>query len=582
MYRSKSEAAGRLILIFSLPPPHQQQKTPILKTWEILFYLLIVLSQPGSHVIAYTEEAAGNRYSFMTEDAREAVAVGKHYDYIVVGGGTAGCAIAATLSENFSVLVIERGGSPYGVSSIENAKGVFSSLSNTDKHTSAAQEFVSEDGVSGVRGRVLGGSSALNFGFYSRASLPYIVSMGWNVSQVMEAYEWVEKNVVTTTGGAARLKKWQAAIMKGLLEVGMLPYNGYTLDHIPGTKMSGSTFDHHNKRHSAADLLSNANPRNIVLLLRATAKRITFHPKEEERDFLSKPRVRGVELTDRNGDSYEALLKPNVPLCRLKGGCSEVILSAGALGSPQLLLLSGIGPAEHLKEMGIPLIVDLPGVGKGMVDNPRNNVTIISRRPIHFSMPQVVGIAGNGEAYIESFSATMKKYSNSTHGMVKVYMGVIAEKVAAPLSSGELYLKTTDPRDNPSVNFNYFSNPLDLAVCTRALRTIGILRQTKSLRPFIYAEEDEDQPLPDNLMDDIAMGEFCKKTVKTMWHYHGGCRFELVINPKYQVIGIEDDNLRVVDASTHALSPGTNPQATTMMLGRYVGVDILRERMVEI
>lgn len=282
---------------------------------------------------------------------------------------------------------------------------------------------------------------------------------------------------------------------------------------------------------------------------------------------------------DRNGDWYEALLKPNGPLCRLNGRCSEVILSAGALGSPQLLLLSGIGPADHLKEMGIPVIVDLPGVGKGMVDNPRNNITIISRRPIRFSMPQVVGIAGNGEAYIESFSTTMKKYSNSTNGMEKVYIAVIAEKVAAPLSSGELYLKTTDPRDNPSVTFNYFSNPLDLAVCTRAMRTIGMLRQTKALRPFIYAVAD--QQLPDNLMDDIAMGEFCKNTMKTIWHFHGGCRFELVINPKYQVIGIEDDTLRVVDASTHAFSPGTNPQATTMMLGRYVGVDILRERMGE-
>lgn len=544
----------------------------------VLLYLLIVVSQLGSDVIAHAE-AEGKRYPFMTEDAREAV--GKHYDYIVVGGGTAGCAIAATLSANFSVLVIERGGSPYGVWNIENARGVFSSLSNSDKHRSPAQEFVSEDGVPGVRGRVLGGSSALNFGFYSRASLPYIVSMGWNVSQVMDAYEWVEKSVVTSTA-SHKLRKWQAAFMKGLLEVGMLPYNGYTLNHVPGTKMSGSTFDHNNKRHSAADLLNYANPHSIVVLLRATTKRITFHPKEEYRDLLSKPGVRGVELMDRNGDSFEALLKRNGPLCRLNGGCSEVILSAGALGSPQVLLLSGIGPAEHLKNMRIPVILDLPGVGKGMVDNPRNNITIISRRPIHFSMPQVVGTAGNDEAYIESFSMVTKKYSNSTHGMVKVYMGLIAEKVAAPLSSGQLYLKTDDPRDNPSVSFNYFSNPLDLAVCTRAMRTIGILRQSKSLRSFVYAEDDNDQSLPNNLMDDIAMGEFCKKTMETIWHYHGGCRFDLVINRKYQLIGIEDDTLRVVDASTHALSPGTNPQATTMMLGRYVGVEILRERMGEI
>lgn len=607
LYRSKSEMTFRCLslidLVFSLAGNKQQKKKKKTSyivnniSWELLLYLLIVVSELAGEA----EAAAGRRYSFVTEDAREAVALGKHYDYIVVGGGTAGCAIAATLSAKFSVLVIERGGSPYGVWSIENARGVFSTLSNSDKHTSPAQEFVSEDGVPGVRGRVLGGTSALNFGFYSRASLPYILSMGWNVSQVMEAYEWVEKSVVTSTGSST-LKKWQSAVMKGLLEVGMVPYNGYTLDHIPGTKMGGSTFDNNSKRHTAADLLNNANPSNIVVLLRATAKRITFHPKEEYSDFSSElPRVRGVELMDRNGESYEALLKRNGPLCRLNvnGGCSEVILSAGALGSPQILLLSGIGPAEHLKNMNIPVIVDLPGVGKGMVDNPRNNITIISRRPIHFSMPQVVGIPGNGEAYIESFSRVMKKKhssssssskNSSSHAaaaMVKVHIGLIAEKVAAPLSSGELYLKTNDPRDNPSVRFNYFSNPLDLAVCTRAMRTIGLLRQSNALRSFVYAEDqdqddDNDESLPNNLMDDIAMGEFCKKTMKTIWHYHGGCRFELVINRNYQVMGIHDDNLRVVDASTHALSPGTNPQATTMMLGRYVGVQILRERMGEL
>lgn len=558
-----------------------KQRQQVQKRYIVVLYLLIIVVSQLIAAAAAAAEAA--RYSFVTEDAREALAVGKHYDYIVVGGGTAGCAIAATLSANYSVLVIERGGSPYGVRSIENERGVFTSLSNTDKHTSPAQDFVSEDGVTGVRGRVLGGTSALNFGFYSRANLPYILSMGWNVTQVMEAYEWVEKRVVTSTT-SSKLKKWQSAIMRGLLEVGMVPYNGYTLDHIPGTKMSGSTFDNNSKRHTAADLLNDANPRNIVVLLRATAKRITFHPKEEEeypRDFSSKPRVRGVELMDRNGESYEALLKRNGPLsCRVNaGGCSEVILSAGAFGSPQLLLLSGIGPAEHLKNMSIPVIIDLPGVGKGMVDPPRNNITIISRRPIHFSMPQVAGIAANGEAYIESFSRVIK-YSNSSK---KVYMGLIAEKVAAPLSSGELYLKTNDPRDNPSVRFNYFSNPLDLAVCTRAMRTIGLLRQSNSLRSFVQAEDDNvdeaAESLPNNLMDDIAMGDFCKKTMKTIWHYHGGCRFGLVINTNYQVFGIQDDTLRVVDASTHALSPGTNPQATTMMLGRYVGIEILRERM---
>eukprot|EP01018_Ginkgo_biloba_P003271 Gb_41784 [translate_table: standard] len=549
------------------------------RKWLIMLLQLLSIISHFSAVLA----AAGTPYPFVTEDARRAAA--KQYDYIVVGGGTAGCAVAATLSESFSVLVVERGGSPYGVSSIENAQGLFNTLSQTNKRTSAAQTFVSEDGVPSVRGRVLGGNSALNFGFYSRASLPYIVSMGWNGSLVKEAYEWVERAVVTKP----KLKTWQDAVMKSLMEVGMLPYRGYTLDHFPGTKRSGSTFDNNNKRHTAADLLRYANPENIVVLLRATTKRVTFHRKENCRHFSSKPRVRGVEFMDRNGNSYEALLKPNPPLCRLKGACSEVILSAGALGSPQLLLLSGIGTAEHLKNMSIPLVLDLPTVGKGMVDNPRNNISLLSSRPIEFSMPEVVGVAGNDEAYIETFSVVQPIGSNSNSQTA--YLAYIAEKVAYPLSSGELWLRTTDPRDNPSVRFNYFLNPLDLGVCIRAMRTIGMLAQSKSLQPFLYANEKAipghmhdamqfmGDSLPENLFDDIAMGNFCRKTVKTIWHYHGGCRIDFVINRNYQVFGIEDDNLRVVDASTFSASPGTNPQATTMMLGRYVGVQILRERM---
>ncbi|GLJ44285.1 hypothetical protein SUGI_0926730 [Cryptomeria japonica] len=502
--------------------------------------------------------ARGPLASLLTWNAREAAS--RQYDYIVVGGGTAGCAIATTLSAQFSVLMVERGDSPYGVTSIEKARGVFTTLANTDKYNSPAQVFVSEDGVENVRGRVLGGSSALNFGFYSRASLAYMVSMGWNLTLVQEAYQWIEANLVTRP----QMKEWQSAVMEGLLDVGvgMIPFNGYTFEHVLGTKTSGSTFDNNGRRHTAADLLIKANPLNLRVLLRATASRVTFYPKENCGHYSSKPRVRGLEFMDENGHSYEALLKANSPFCREKGGCSEVILSAGAMGSPQLLLLSGIGPAEHLENMSIPVVMHLPGVGKGMVDNPRNNISLLSRKPLDFSMPQVVGITGDDKAYIEAFSA-MQQGS---------FVGYIAEKLAAPLSRGELYLKSTDPRDNPSVKFNYFSNPLDVAVCARAMRSIVALTRTKALS---FAYVDQPLPLPDN---ETALAEFCKSTVATIWHFHGGCRFDLVINRNYQVIGIENDNLRVVDASTHASSPGTNPQATTLMLGRYVGIRILQER----
>lgn len=96
-----------------------------------------------------------------------------YYDYIIVGGGTAGCPLAATLSQNASVLLLERGGSPYGNPNITNLSKFGAALSDPSP-TSPSQRFISEDGVINARARVLGGGSCLNAGFYTRASLEYI------------------------------------------------------------------------------------------------------------------------------------------------------------------------------------------------------------------------------------------------------------------------------------------------------------------------------------------------------------------------------------------------------------------------
>jgi choline dehydrogenase-like flavoprotein len=104
----------------------------------------------------------------------------------------------------------------------------------------------------------------------------------------------------------------------------------------------------------------------------------------------------------------------------------------------------------------------------------------------------------------------------------------------------------------------------------QAVRVIAKLLNTPSLRRF-NADSSHDfnftgQALPKNMSDDAAMAQFCRDTLDTMWHFHGGCEVGSVVNERYQVNGV--DNLRIVDGSTFRDSPGTNPQATTMMLGR--------------
>ena len=197
-----------------------------------------------------------------------------YYDYIIVGGGTAGCPLAATLSQNYSVLLLERGGAPYGNPNITDM-GAFGAPFTDESPSSPAQRFVSEDGVINSRARVLGGGSCLNAGFYTRAAADYVEAVGWDSGMVKESYEWVEKVVAFEPP----MLQWQSAVRDGLLEVGVVPYNGFTYDHIYGTKVGGSIFDRDGHRHTAADLLQYANPTGLTLLLHATVHKITFRRK---------------------------------------------------------------------------------------------------------------------------------------------------------------------------------------------------------------------------------------------------------------------------------------------------------------
>lgn len=512
------------------------------------------------------------------------------YDYIIIGGGTSGCALAATLSKNATVLLLERGGSPYDNTNISSITSFAATLADTSP-SSPTQAFVSTDGVSNARARVLGGGTCLNAGFYTRAPTDYISRVGWDPKLVEESYEWVEKKIVFRP----QVLQWQSAMKDGLLEVGVLPDNGYTFEHIYGTKVSGTIFDKNGYRHTAADLLEYADPTKITVYLNAVVHQIYFHTKGQ-----LKPRANGVEFRDAEGSIHKAYLKV--------GSTNEIILSAGALGSPQLLMLSGIGPRAHLLAHGIDVVEDQPMVGQGMSDNPMNFVLIPSPRPVEYSLAQVVGIT-RFESYIESLSGSLlnlvgalglgeffESLGNQTTQVPKelnpylnpdIQTGVILEKVAGPLSTGHLELQTRDPNDNPQVTFNYFQHPLDLERCVQGIKTIIEVLESKPLSSFQYPTLSTQTILhvmlnlplntrPRHPGVAFSLEQYCMDTVVTIWHYHGGCQVGRVVDRDYKVLGV--DGLRVIDASTFYETPGTNPQATIMMLGRYMGQKILQER----
>ncbi|KAF3962234.1 hypothetical protein ACB098_12G068800 [Castanea mollissima] len=545
------------------------------------------------HGFVHAEKAPN--YTFVRE-ATSAPAI-THYDYIIIGGGTSGCPLAATLSQNARVLVLERGGSPYGNPNITNIENFSDTLSDTSP-TSPTQQFTSEDGVHNARARVLGGGTALNAGFYSHASTRYVKEAGWDETLVNKSYEWVEKLVVFKPPKV----DYQIAVRDGLLEAGVLPNNGFTYDHLYGTKIGGTIFDKKGQRHTAADLLEYADPRKITVYLHATVYKILFRYN----NGTARPQAYGVVFKDASGVFHKAYLMKN------SNSMNEIILSAGAIGSPQLLMLSGIGPSDHLQAHGIKVVLDQPLVGQGMADNPVNILTIPSPIPVEVSLVQTVGITRFGN-YIEAISglslsfllsSSAQRHSRDpglfvnktdqpfivpTKAMAKESFkgGSIVEKVTGPLSTGYLELRNTNPHDNPAVTFNYFKEPEDLMRCVLGMRTIIEVVNAYPFSKFRYSNMTV-QTLIDMMVSlqlnkrprhpsaAFSLEQFCIDTVITIWHFHGGCQVDKVVDRDYKVLGV--DALRVIDGSTFLRSPGTNPQATVMMLGRYMGEKISHER----
>jgi choline dehydrogenase len=586
---------------------------PALLAVLLLAGVVVVICLRGTHSAWDEEEGhprqqSSSRYSFrFVRHARDAPPV-SYYDYIVVGGGTAGCPLAATLSSaggRARVLLLERGGLPYAERNVSRESRFADALADASAR-SPAQRFVSEEGVVNARARVLGGGSCLNAGFYTRAGRGYVRAAGWDARLANASYRWVERAVVSRPG----VPRWQRALRRGLLQAGVTPDNGFTLEHLPGTKVGGTTFDRAGRRHTAADLLfRTADPTRLTVLLRATVSRVLF------RRAAAPPVACGVVFADPSGAQHRAYLR--------RGGDNEVILTAGTLGSPQLLMLSGVGPRAHLERHGIRPVHDQPLVGQGVADNPMNSVFVPSPVPVAPSLVQVVGVTRFG-SFIEGVGGSQfgvpVRDRRPSFGMLSPMTGqlgtlpprertpeamrraaeamrrldrrafrggFILEKVLGPMSTGHLELRSTDPRANPAVAFNYFRDPRDVERCVQGMEAIQRVVRTPAFSRFTYANHTAMAPffrepfLPVNTLprhpgDTRTLQQYCRDTVMTIWHYHGGCHVGGVVDQDYRVIGV--NGLRVIDSSTFKYSPGTNPQATVMMLGRYMGLRILKER----
>ena len=176
----------------------------------------------------------------------------------------------------------------------------------------------------------------------------------------------------------------------------------------------------------------------------------------------------------------------------------------------------------------------------------------------------------------EAIQAFIKRKRDLPHEAFKG--GFILEKIARPISTGHINLVNTNIDDNPSVTFNYFGHPRDLKRCVDGIRMAAKVIQSDRFTNFTKCDKPTVEKLlnmsvkanvnliPKHTNDTKSLEQFCKDTVITIWHYHGGCHVGKVVNHDHKILGT--NRLRIVDGSTFSESPGTNPQGTVLMMGR--------------
>jgi choline dehydrogenase len=249
---------------------------------------------------------------------------------------------------------------------------------------------------------------------------------------------------------------------------------------------------------------------------------------------------------------------------------SEIILCAGAVASPYLLMLSGIGPADHLAEFGIPVVADSPGVGQNMRDHP--NVTV------RFSVKKGTYDDPNGMRALRlRFSATSTKTPNDMILSPASMNTVIAEGddpshtincgLYLAAGKGELRLTSADPHVQPSMDYHYLEDPWDRERLREAVRKcVGLLEDPA----YAGIIEERTAPRDADLVSDQTLDDWLLRNVSSSFHISGTCKMgpdsdqEAVVDQRLKVRGVE--GLRVVDASVMPDVVRANTNVTTMMI----------------
>jgi choline dehydrogenase len=504
------------------------------------------------------------------------------YDYVIIGAGAAGCVLANRLSaDGATVCLLESGGSDRHLA--VKAPAAFPTLFQTARDWNFLSE--PEPGLYGrrwnlPRGRMIGGSSSMNAMFYVRGHrsdfdrwVEDFGATGWSYEEVLPLFKRSERNQELrdefhgTTGELnVTRKRWLSRYWQPFIEAAAAA-GVQRVDDYNGAEMEGASLlqvtTRRGRRHSAADAFLKPVRRreNLKVETGAHVRRIVIETG------------RAVGVEHAGGIAHAA---------------REVILTAGTYGSPQLLMLSGVGPAEQLREHGVEVLVDNANVGRHLQEHPMTFVnwrvdgdTLDDAAEPKYLLPWL--IAGKGKVSSNIAEAVIHWRSDPSlpapdfqlpqapvyfweHGFRKTGAPAFSVGAAylAPESRGSVTLRSADPDDHPRVLTNALRTEGEVDAMLRALELIREIASKPPLRDLLGEELNPSA----SIRTRQQLSDWLRATCEHEYHPSCTCRIgspeDGVVDSELRVHGVEA--LRVADASVQPRIVSGNTQAATLMI----------------